>query len=121
MSAAEYNFQLEQSIPSRKTVTIKNADGSPKPLTGFTAGLQLRIYNSHPDAVLTLSTDNGTITIDTATSEVTLIFSANSTLPLLYTSYVYDLILYKGDQTFKAIKGVITLSQSATKITTGAP
>lgn len=122
MTAATYDLKLEQGVPLKKSLVISKPDGSLADLTGFTGRLQLRLYDSHPTAVLTLTTENGGISINTSTSTVTLNFSSSDTIDLPFVKYSFDCILYNGDKTFKPIKGFVYITQSSTKPEiTGAP
>ena len=115
MTAATYNLTLEQGVPKKKSFVVQNADGSLLSLSGFTGRAQFRLYKSHPNAALTLTTENGGISINVSTSTVTLNFTEDNTSSLVYSQYAFDCILYNGDKTFKPIEGTCYVSQSSTK------
>ena len=114
MPAANYNFTLEQGVPLSKTILLKNGDNSVKDLTGFTAKMQLRQYPSHPDILLELSTTNSKLNINTVTGGVTMLFSLDDAASLTFSEVNYDLFLYNGSNTFRAIEGKITVKEVIT-------
>lgn len=115
MAAANYNFTLEQGVPLTKTIFLKNANDTIKDLTGFTAKMQLKQYPAHSDVLLELSNTNGKININTVAGSVSMIFSAEDTASLLFSEVSYDLFLYNGSSTFRAIEGKITVKEVVTK------
>lgn len=115
MAAANYNFTLEQGVPLTKTIFVQNTGGSPRPLTGFTAKMQLKQYPSHSDVLLELSDANGKININGPAGSVSMIFSAEDTASLNFSEVSYDLFLYNGSGTFRAIEGKITVKEVVTK------
>lgn len=114
MAAANYNFTLEQGVPLSKTILLKNSDNSVKDLTGFTAKMQLKQYTSHPDVLLELSTTNSKLVIDTVAGGVTMVFSPTDTASLAFSEVNYDLFMYNGADTFRAIEGKITVKEAVT-------
>jgi hypothetical protein len=64
---------------------------APYNITGFSAAMQLRSLPESPDAVLTLTTDNGGITITGATGEIAVHATAAQTGNINEGPYVYDL------------------------------
>lgn len=117
MTAANYNFTLEQGVPLSKTILLKNSDNSVKDLTGFSAVMQLRQYAGHPTVVLELSTANSKVNINTATGAVSMIFSASDTSTLSFLELAYDLVLVNGSQSFKALEGKISTIPAVTIVT----
>lgn len=115
MAAANYDFTLEQGVPLSKTIFLKNGDNSVKDLTGFTAKMQVREYVGRPDVLLELSTANSKLNINTGTGGVTMIFSDIDTASIPFTEVVYDLFLYNGGSTFRAIEGKLTVKEAVTK------
>jgi len=115
MAAAIYNFTLEQGVPLSKTIFLKNGDNSVKDLTGFTAKMQLRQYAGHSDVLLELSTTNSKLNINVGTGGVTMVFSEADTASIPFTEVVYDLFLYNGSNTFRAIEGKLTIKEAITK------
>lgn len=115
MAAANYNFTLEQGVPLTKTIFLKNANNTVKDLTGFTAKMQLKQYPAHPDVLLEMTIANGKININVGTGAVSMIFSAEDTAQILFSEVSYDLFLYNGSATFRAIEGKITVKEAVTK------
>lgn len=115
MAAANYNFTLEQGIPLSETVYITNSDGSMRDLSGFTAKMQIRQYVEHSEVILELSTVNSKISVDLMLGSVSMIFSSEDTELLNYEEVSYDLILYNGSNTFRALEGKLTVKETTTK------
>lgn len=115
MPAANYNFTLEQGIPLSKTIFLKNPNDTIKDLTGFTAKMQIRQYPGHETVILELSSANTKININTTTGAVSMIFSSEDTESLNYDELSYDLILYNGSSTFRALEGKLTIKETTTK------
>lgn len=113
--AAIYNFSIEKSIPFQKMILLKNSDNSVKDLTGYSARMQIKPYKSSKELLIDLSTTNLKLRIDIPTGAVTIILSSDDTDLLRYTKSVYDLILIKGEKTFKALEGEITVSMGVTE------
>jgi len=114
MAAAIYDINLEQGVPLSKTIYLQNPDDSIKDLTGFTAKMQLRQYVTHSDVLLELSTTNSKININVPSGSVTMAFSEADTRSLTFTNMDYDLFLYNGSNTFKALSGKVYLKESVT-------
>ena len=85
--ATTFNFQFRPQT-----------DGVNWNLTGYTATMTVRPFLGSTTTTLLATTANGKIVIDTATSKVTVTFSATET-NIKPESYVYDLVLYSGTTT----------------------
>lgn len=64
-------------------------------LTNYTATMTVRPFAGSSTTTLLATTENGKINIDTATSIVTVTFSASDT-EIFAESYVYDFVFYSG-------------------------
>jgi len=67
----------------------------PVDLAGYTARLQIRPQTASATTILTLTTENGGITIDNTLKTITVLVTATQTTALNFTSAVYSLELVK--------------------------
>jgi hypothetical protein len=88
-------FNLQDVVVATATstqFTVTNGIATaPYNITGFSAAMQLRSLPESPDAVLTLTTNNGGITITGATGEIAVHATAAQTGNINEGPYVYDL------------------------------
>lgn len=113
-----YNTVIDQGADWFFTVTYENPDGTPINLTGSTAACQLRSLPNSPSAVLTLTTENGGITITPLTGTVALHATANQTMAIDEGNYFYDVELYSGNipsVTTRLVQGQIVVSAEVTR------
>ena len=87
----------------------------PMNLTGYTARLQVRSLPSDPDAVLTLTTENGGITITPLTGFVAVTASATQTGAIDEGTYVYDIELVNGSIVTRLAQGQVVVSPEVTR------
>lgn len=84
-------YQIDQGADWFATVFYKNPDGTPINMLGFSAALQIRSFPQDTTAVLTLTTDNGGITIDGMEGQVNIHATSEQTAVIDEGYYVYDL------------------------------
>jgi len=117
MAAAQYDLLVEQGSTYSQSVQWKT--GSPAAavnLTGYTARMQLRSSVTASTAALSLTTENGRISITANTGTVTLSISATDTAALTAGRYVYDLeLVSSGGQVTRLMEGVVTVSAEVTR------
>jgi len=117
MAAAQYDLLVEQGASYSQAVQWKT--GSPAAavnLSGYTARLQLRSSVTASTAALSLTTENGRISITANTGTVTLSISATDTAALTAGRYVYDLeLVSSGGQVTRLMEGVVTVSAEVTR------
>jgi hypothetical protein len=87
----------------------------PMNLTGYTARLQVRSLPSDPDAVLTLTTENGGIAITALTGFVAVTASATQTGAIDEGTYVYDIELVNGNIVTRLAQGQVIVSPEVTR------
>lgn len=121
-----YNLQsktIASVLPTSFTVT-NSATGTyisggiatvPMNLTGYTARLQVRSLPSDPDAVLTLTTENGGITITALTGFVAVTATATQTGSIDEGTYVYDIELVNGSIVTRLAQGQVVVSPEVTR------
>ncbi len=90
--------------------------GVPVILEGYTASMQVR-YASDVAPIITLSTSNGRITIDSAYGRINLHISAADTTPLPAGAYQYDLNLTNtvDGTVYKILEGAFIVKVSMTQ------
>lgn len=79
-------------------------DGVDWNLTGYTATMTVRPFAGSSTTTLLATTANGRISINTATSVVTVTFSSALT-NITAETYAYDFVLYSGGVTTRLLEG----------------
>ena len=113
-TAGIYNFVMDQGSTFTLQMVYQNGAGTPINLTGYTAKMQLRLQYGDPVAALTLTTENGGITINGPTGTINLLATDEQTLTLDPTFYVYDLDIITGGTIERLIQGQITVRPEVT-------
>ena len=113
-----YNTVIDQGADWFFTITYENPNGTPINLTGFTAASQLRSLPNSPSAVITLTTQNGGITITPLTGVVALHATASQTMAIDEGNYYYDVEIYSSTNpsvVTRLVQGQITVSAEVTR------
>ena len=114
-TAGTYNFVMDQGATYTLQMVYQDGAGNPINLTGYTAKMQLRLKYGAPDpAALTLTTENGGITINGPTGTINILATDEQTLALDPVFYVYDLDLISGGTIERLIMGQITVRPEVT-------
>jgi len=79
-------------------------DGTNWNLTGYTATMTVRPFAGSTTTTLLATTANGRISINTATSVVTVTFSSALT-NIKAETYAYDFVFYTGGTTIRLLEG----------------
>jgi hypothetical protein len=121
-----YNLQ-NKTIATRNSTSFTVTNGAtgtyisggiatvPMNLSSYTAKLQVRSLPSDPDAVLTLTTENGGITITALTGFVAVTASATQTGAIDEGTYVYDIELVNGSIVTRLAQGQVVVSPEVTR------
>jgi hypothetical protein len=116
MSAATYNFEIEQGTSLNKSVVWKDSNGVAVNLAGYTARMQIRETIDSDLVLLELSTTNGKIVVVPTQGKITLEFDPEDTSGEFWTRGVYDLELTSGSGfVTRLLKGKVTLSKEVTR------
>lgn len=116
MAAGEYDFEIEQGATLAKTFVWKDGDGVLVNLSAYTARMQVRQSFTSEDALLSLTTTDGTIVLGGAAGTITLTLDATDTAAITWRRGKYDLELISGDGTVtRLLEGVITVSKEITR------
>lgn len=121
--AAVFNFidqyQIDQGADWFATVFYKDPDGVAINMTGYTAALQIRSYPQDTTAVLTLTTANGGITINSLLGKINIHATATQTGAIDEGYYVYDLevtdVLNGGTKT-RLAQGQAAINAEVTRV-----
>ena len=109
--AAIANLIIDQGANFSSDVTVKDANGNPFDLTGYTTEAKMaKGYAS------TRTRTNFTVTMpsDRATGVVTLSLTSAQSAALDAERYVYDLEITKGTEVTRVIEGLITVRPQVT-------
>lgn len=113
MPAAKLNLTIEQGTTFTKSLTWRDKNKRPVPLTGYTARMQIRPSAASSEVILELSTDNGRIVLSPA-GVIKIDLSPADTSAL--KTGVYDLEMTDGNgRVTRLIEGKITVSLEVTR------
>ena len=116
--AVVYNVEIDQGADWFFNITYDQPAGTPVNLTGYTAALQLRSYPANPTAVLTLTTENGGITITGASGLVAVHATATQTRAIVAGNYNYDLEITGPGPAYtvtRLVQGIADVSAEVTR------
>ena len=117
MTAAVYNFVLEQGTSLTKRLVWKDSNNVPVNLFGYTARMQVRESFDSVTKLIELTTENGKIELTAATGTVALIFEPEDTVDAYWTSAKYDLELVSSiGKVTRLLKGKFKLLQEITRV-----
>lgn len=114
MPAGNYDLTIEQGATFAQRITYKVPAGTPVDLTGYTARLQVRRTAASPVA-LSLTTENGGITLGGAAGTIDLAITATATAAIAADAYVYDLELVSGATVTRLLEGNVVVSREVTR------
>ena len=113
--AGNYNFTIDQGAHFERVVAITNSDDELFDLTGYTARMQIRTEIDSPDVVISLTTQNGRITLGGEAGTITLVILAADTANIT-SDGVYDIEIIDGqNRVFRVLKGKIRLEPEVTR------
>jgi hypothetical protein len=121
MIAGNYNILCEQGVTFTRVIAIEQPSAEdpevfePYPLTDHTARMQVRRTIESTSPLITLTTENGRISINEPDGVITIVISAADTSALT-SSGVYDLeIIDDSGNVSRVIQGTFTLSLEVTR------
>ena len=112
---AKHNFYVYRGATFSEQIEWKDESGTPVNLTGFTARLHMRETLEAADPFLTLTTENGGITLGGVAGTIELLASATQTTAITATSGVYDLELVSGANVTRLLEGLVIISPEVTR------
>lgn len=114
---AKVNLNIYQGATFRHRFVWKDGKGKPINLTGYTARLQARESIESANAPITLTTENGGISLSGVTGAISLYMSDEATALITTKKLVYDLELEapNGD-VVRLVSGSINVSFEVTRV-----
>jgi hypothetical protein len=115
MTPGSLDFLMPKGSTFSRTLTWK-VSGSAVNLTNYTARMQARTSHISGTAVLTLTTENGKITLGGAAGTITINLTATETAAITQQSLAYDLELVSaGGVVTRLVEGQIVLTPEVTR------
>ena len=104
------NLIIDQGSTFSTDLTLRDDNGDPLNLIGFSANSQIRKWytSTNPSATFTTSID-----IDNAI--ITLTLTANQTSNLVSGRYVYDVEISAGTEVSRIVEGIVTVTPQVTR------
>ena len=120
MSAAQYDFVVEQGTTLVKKFIWKDSEGVPVDLTGYSARMHLRKKREDAEPILALTTENDRIALGGLAGTIEVTFEATDTVDLTDKRFVYDLELVlprlgRPDYVKRLVQGRVSLSLEVTR------
>lgn len=117
ISPMNYNLVIYQGATFRQNFIWQDSEQEPVDLTGYTARMMVRTSVGSDDPFITLTTENGGITLGGVTGSIALYMSATDTEMLTEILGCYDLELVapSGGDTTRFLQGIITISREVTR------
>jgi hypothetical protein len=116
MAAAVYDFYIEQGATFYQPLVWKDSNDDPVDLTGYIARMQIRKTVKSPDPLISLTTENGRITLGGDQGTITLEIDADDTADFTTFCGVYDLEVEASDGTVtRLLEGQIEISREVTR------
>jgi hypothetical protein len=114
---AKHNFYVYRGATFVEQIEWKDENGTAIDLTGFTARMHMRDAVDAATPFLTLTTENGGITLGGVAGTVDLLATAAVTSAITATAGVYDLELIAGDgvTVTRLLEGLVTISPEVTR------
>ena len=113
---AKLKFTIYQGATFRKHLTWKAPDGTPIDLSGCTARMQVRAEVVSRTVLLSLTTENGGLTLGGATGTVELYVSDEDTGAITWDAGVWDLeIVHPSGEVTRLAQGSIAVSPEVTR------
>lgn len=116
MTAAAYNFVIEQGATLDKTFVWKDSTGTVINLSGYTARMQVRQTVGSSTILLDLTTLNGRIIITALTGQIRLLVAATDTAAITWQRGKYDLELVSSTGVVtRLLYGEVEVSKEVTR------
>tara|TARA_B100001094_G_C18190622_1_gene806924 strand:+ start:1326 stop:1670 length:345 start_codon:yes stop_codon:yes gene_type:complete len=114
MAAGAYDITCEQGATFSRSLTVKDSNGDARNLSGFTARMHVRRTVSSSSTLITLTTENNRITLNSS-GQITLSISAADTAAIT-DGGVYDLeIISSGGAVERVVEGNFYLDLEVTR------
>lgn len=114
--AGKYQIVADQGATFSRVLTWKDSTNTAINLTGYTARMHIRQEYESTSIVLTLTTENGRISLGGAAGTVTLTIDATTMAAVTAKTYVYDLELVSGAGVVtRLVMGTFTVRREVTR------
>lgn len=115
MIAGVYNINMDQGATFERLITVRNPDESLFNFTDYTARMYIREEIDSTDVQVSLTTENGGITLGGAAGTISLYLSAEATAGL-DDEGVYDLeIIEPSGKIHRLLKGKVRVDLEVTR------
>ena len=115
--SAKYCFTIDQGTDLRVPFVLKSADGTLVNLTGCAVRMQLRKNFYADEAVDTLSTENGRITMSPSEGRFELVFPNDVTAGYPVQTLVYDIeLVSSGCEVRRIVEGRASVTPEVTRV-----
>tara|TARA_R110000868_G_scaffold19150_4_gene82786 strand:+ start:5585 stop:5935 length:351 start_codon:yes stop_codon:yes gene_type:complete len=116
MAAVNYDITIEQGATFQLNLVWKDPNGTAINLTGYTARMQVREKVTSTTALISLTTENGGITLGGAAGTIAVVAAATATDDITVKRGVYDLeLISSGGIVTRLIEGCVTISPEVTR------
>ena len=117
MTAFKLALEIEQGATFQKIITWKaGTPAVPVAIAGCQARMQIRERIDSTETLLSLTTENGGIVLDTITGTITMQASATQTRNITKHNGVYDLEIQFPDATVRRLlSGLVNISHTVTR------
>lgn len=115
--SAKYNFCIEQGTDLTVPFVLKNSDGTFVDLTGCAVRMQLRKNYYSEEAVDTLTTDNGRISVTPLEGRFDLKFPNKITESFPVQTLLYDIeLVSSGGEVRRIVEGRASVTPEVTRV-----
>lgn len=104
------NLVIDQGSTFSADLTLKDENGDPLALSGYTANSQMRKWYTSSNATAVFTTS-----INTFSAVITLSLTANQTGLITSGRYVYDVEIDDGVTTSRIVEGIVTVTPQVTR------
>lgn len=114
MKPGKYNFVCPQgsTFSQQMTWTI---DQEPVDLTTYTARMQVREKYNSPSTIISLTTENGGITLGGEEGTIDLLVNSSTTQTIVAKDYLYDIELISSSVVTRLLEGKFIVTPEVTK------
>jgi hypothetical protein len=114
-TAGTYNMIADQGATFSLVLTYKDSSGALVNLTGYTARMAVRTVPAADTVALSLTTENGRVTLGGAAGTITLNVAAADMVNVDDGQYVYDLELVQGVTVTRLVMGTFLVRPEVTR------
>ena len=114
MTPGKYNMICPQGATFAKQLTYA-IDGDPVDLTTYTARMQVREKHTSKTAIVSLTTENGGITLGDDEGTIDLYITDENTTTIPAKDYVYDIELISSGEVYRLLEGKFIVTSEVTR------